>query len=78
VPPVEADAWREAFRFLQLLRLRLNAAQAARGESLHNHLDPDSLNELDRRILKEALRQARKLQARLARDYSLRSGGFGA
>jgi hypothetical protein len=29
-------------------------------------------------MLKEALRQARKLQARLARDYSLRSGGFGA
>jgi CBS domain-containing protein len=78
VPAVEAEAWREAFRFLQLLRLRLNGAQAARGEPLHNHLDPDSLNELDRRMLKEALRQARKLQARLARDYSLRSGGFGA
>jgi CBS domain-containing protein len=78
VPPVEAEAWREAFRFLQLVRLRLNAAQAARGAPLHNHLDPDSLNELDRRILKEALRQARKLQARLARDFPLRSGGFGA
>jgi CBS domain-containing protein len=78
VPAVEAEAWREAFRFLQLLRLQLNAAQSARGEPLHNHLDPDSLNELNRRILKEALRQARKLQARLARDFSLRSGGFGA
>jgi CBS domain-containing protein len=78
VPAAEAEAWREAFRFLQLLRLRLNAAQAVRGEPLHNHLDPDSLNELDRRALKESLRQARKLQARLARDYSLRSGGFGA
>jgi CBS domain-containing protein len=78
VPAVEAEAWREAFRFLQLLRLRLNAAQAARGDVLHNHLDPDSLNELDRRILKEALRQARKLQARLARDFSVRGGGFGA
>jgi CBS domain-containing protein len=78
VPPAEAEAWREAFRFIQLLRLRLNDAQRVRGEALHNHLDPDSLNELERRILKEALRQARKLQARLARDFSLRGTGFGA
>jgi CBS domain-containing protein len=33
---------------------------------------PDDLNELDRRILKEAFRQARKLQSRLAMDYQLR------
>jgi CBS domain-containing protein len=78
VPPAEAEAWREAFRFIQLLRLRLNAAQSGRGEPLHNHLDPGSLNELERRILKEALRQARKLQGRLARDFPLRSSGFGA
>jgi CBS domain-containing protein len=78
VPPAEAEAWREAFRFVQLLRLRLNAAQSAAGEPMHNHLEPGALNELERRILKEALRQARKLQGRLARDFSLRSGGFGA
>jgi CBS domain-containing protein len=30
------------------------------------------LNELDQRILKEAFRQARKLQKRLALDYQLR------
>jgi CBS domain-containing protein len=78
VPPAEAEAWREAFRFIQLLRLRLNDAQRVRGEGLHNHLDPDALNDLERRILKEALRQARKLQGRLARDFSLRSAGFGA
>ena len=35
-------------------------------EQLH-----DSLNDLDRRILKEAFRQARKLQTRLALDYHL-------
>jgi CBS domain-containing protein len=29
------------------------------------------LSQLDRRILKEALRQARKLQARIALDYQL-------
>ena len=36
---------------------------------MNNRLDPDQLYELDRRILKEALRQARKLQRRLAMDY---------
>jgi CBS domain-containing protein len=32
---------------------------------LSNRIDPASLNDLDRRILKEALRQARKLQSKL-------------
>jgi CBS domain-containing protein len=39
--------------------------------ALSNKIDPDSLNDLDRRILKEAFRQARKLQTRLALDYHL-------
>ncbi len=73
----EVEAWREAFRFIQLLRLRLNAVQSARGEPLHNHLNPAALNELERRLLKDALRQARKLQVRLARDFSVIGAGFG-
>jgi CBS domain-containing protein len=36
-----------------------------------NRLDPTTLNEVDRRILKESLRQLRKLQSRLALDYQL-------
>ncbi|MBK8065595.1 MAG: hypothetical protein IPK29_17435, partial [Betaproteobacteria bacterium] len=39
---------------------------ATRGE---NRIDPGSLNELDRRILKEAFRQAVKLQERMKLDY---------
>jgi CBS domain-containing protein len=78
IPAVEVDAWREAFRFIQLLRLKLNAAQRARGEPLHNHLNPATLNDLERRILREALRQARKLQGRLARDFAVAGAGFGA
>ena len=42
-------------------------AMAARTTLLY--LNPDMLSVLDRRILKEAFRQARKLQARLALDY---------
>jgi CBS domain-containing protein len=53
------------------LRLRLNIEQLARGAIAHNHLDPDTLSYADRRVLKEALRQARSLQTRLTRDFSL-------
>lgn len=67
----EVDAWIQAFQFVQMLRLRHQQEQARRGEPLDNFLQPDRLNELDRRILKEALRQARKLQQRLRLDYRL-------
>lgn len=75
----EGEAWLEALLFIQLLRLKLQESQLSVSSPPHNHLDPDNLNELDRRVLKEALRQARKVQMRLARQYSLiGSGGFGA
>ena len=67
----EAEAWCDAFAFIQLLRMRSHQQQERAGQSLDNHIDPDTLNELDRRILKEAFRQARKLQTRLALDYQL-------
>ncbi len=52
-------------------RLRHQQAQIARGEAPDNHLNPDLLNRLDRRILKEALGLAKGLQTRLALDYRL-------
>jgi CBS domain-containing protein len=71
IPDQETTAWRDAFFVLQRLRLGLNAQQMAQGAPTHNHLDPATLNVLDRNMLKEALRQARGLQARLGRDFSL-------
>ena len=71
IAPTEANAWIEALHFIQLLRLRRRHEESSRGEVLDNAIDPDSLNDLDRRILKEAFRQARKLQNRLAMDYRL-------
>jgi CBS domain-containing protein len=71
IAPTEINAWIEALHFIQLLRLRLQHQQSEDGSALSNHVDPDSLNDLDRRILKEAFRQARKLQSRLAMDYQL-------
>ncbi|MBI5006280.1 MAG: CBS domain-containing protein [Nitrosomonadales bacterium] len=70
----EIDAWIDALLFIQVLRLRHHdevSAQGAGDGELDNLIDPEKLNELDRRILKEAFRQARKLQARLALEYHL-------
>ena len=66
----DAEAWCEAFSFIQQLRMRRHQSQAAAGQALGNELDPDTLNPLDRRILKEAFRQARRLQTRLKLDYA--------
>ncbi len=67
----DAAAWCESYHFIQLLRMRNHRRQAEQGEVLSNHIDPDTLNELDRRILKEAFRQARKLQSKIALEYQL-------
>ncbi len=62
----------DAFHFVQMLRLRSqDSLERGTGTAEPNRLDPDSLNSLDRRILREALRQARKLQNRVALDYQL-------
>jgi CBS domain-containing protein len=78
IPAVELDAWTDAFRLIQRWRLRLNAGQHARGQPLHNHLDPALLSDAERDVVKNALRQARNLQARLARDFSIAGSTFGA
>ncbi len=56
-----------AFEFLQLLRLRQQ--ETATGDP--NRIDPDALNEVEQRMLKEAFRQARKLQERLAQTFQV-------
>ena len=70
----EMSAIIDGFHFIQLLRLRAQHFDAGDGSVPPlppNHIRPDQLNELDRRILKEAFRQARKLQIRLKLDYQL-------
>ena len=61
----------QAFHFVQMLRLR---RQEESGAGVAPRIDPASTlqhSNADRRILKEALRQARKLQNRIALDYRL-------
>lgn len=71
VPTEELDAITDGFHFIQLLRLRSQHLDTEHDSPGDNKIDPDTLNELDRRILKEAFRQARKLQLRLKLDYQL-------
>lgn len=67
----EINAVLEGLNFIQLLRLQHQYLEGEPGEQGHNLIDPETLNELDRRILKESFRQARKLQSRLKLDYQV-------
>ena len=67
IEPRHVEATIDAFQFLQLLRLRLQ--DQATSHATANRLDPYTLNEVDQRMLKEAFRQARKLQQRLEQSF---------
>ncbi len=67
----ELAAMTDGFHFIQLLRLRSQHLDTEHDSAGDNKVRPDQLNELDRRILKEAFRQARKLQLRLKLDYQI-------
>lgn len=67
----EAGAAIDAFNFILLMRLRHQHSVETQGGASDNRISPDDLNEVERRILKEAFRQARKLQQRLRLDYQL-------
>lgn len=68
---VDAGAFLRSIAFIQLLRMREHQRQAAAGEPMHNRLDPEQLNPMDRRILKEAFREARRLQKKLEVRFQL-------
>ena len=66
----ETEAAVDAFEFLQMLRLRVQRGgldDSGEAAPARNRLNPHALNELDRRLLKEAFRQARSLQQLLER-----------
>jgi CBS domain-containing protein len=79
----ESEAWISAFEFLQMLRLRVQmpatkteaaapeAARSAGGPASNpNLIALATLNDIDRRMLREALRVARRLRQRLELDYA--------
>jgi len=67
----DVDGWLDAFHFLQQVRLDHQLQCIEGGRAPDNYVAPDALNTLDRRILREALRQARRIQERLRLDYRL-------
>jgi len=67
----EIEGWIEAFHFLQTVRLLHQYQCARQGVAMNNQINPNLLNDLDRRILKEAFRQSRKMQSRLSTEYEL-------
>lgn len=66
----EVEAWIDAFHHVQVLRLERQYALAQEGGPVHNRIDPYALNPLEGRFLREALRQAKQMQGRLARTYA--------
>jgi len=71
LPPSEAGALADAFHYIQLLRLRRQYLESNVRAGAENRVDPERLNAIDRRILKETFRQAAVLQERLKLDYAL-------
>lgn len=65
------DALIDAFNFLQMLRLRHQHLEAGQGRPGDNRIFIGRLNPLERRILKEAFRQAKNLQQRIKITYQL-------
>lgn len=65
----EVEGWIEAFSYIQLLRLRLQHEQMEKNQPMSNKVDPDTLNNLDRRILKEAFRQGSRIQSVLEKYF---------
>jgi CBS domain-containing protein len=78
VAAAEAEAWVAGFEFLQMLRLQVQLGGRAAvgqdtggpGDANPNAIDTGKLNDIDRRMLKEAMRMARSLQQRMQLDYS--------
>ncbi len=67
--PEDSAAALEAFNLVQ--RFRVQQQLAADDPERVNLVDPRDLNELHRLMLKEAFKQAKKLQLRLKQDYGL-------
>ncbi|WP_282874206.1 putative nucleotidyltransferase substrate binding domain-containing protein [Pseudomonas peli] len=67
----DGAAYEEAYHYIQQARMQQHQLQARDGLPYSNRVDPDHLNHLDRRILRESFRQAQRLQSSLAQRYQL-------
>ena len=65
----DGETWASAFEVLQMLRLRIQVDPAVAHSPNPNRIDVRGLNQIDRQLLKEALRVARRLQQRITLDW---------
>lgn len=66
----ESQAWIAAFEFLQSLRLQVQLGGRREPAPGHaNVIDVNTLNDIERHLLKESMRMARGLQQRIELDY---------
>lgn len=71
IEALDGAAYEEAYHFIQQTRMQQHQLQARDDLPYSNRVDPDHLNHLDRRILRESFRQAQRLQSSLAMRYQL-------
>lgn len=69
VPPDESQAWAAGFEYLQMLRLQVQIAHPQAAPERANMVDVGTLNDIDRRTLKETFRVAARLQQNVERGY---------
>ena len=69
--PADAEAAVHAFHALQGIRLAVQVDGWLGQHAIGNRVDPEQLNEFDRSILLDALRQARKLQQKLKTRFHI-------
>jgi CBS domain-containing protein len=67
--PHESQAWVAGFEYLQMLRLQAQMARPADAAGNPNLVELRTLNDIDRRMLKETFRVARRLQQMIELDY---------
>ncbi|OUM06803.1 cyclic nucleotide-binding protein [Pseudomonas syringae] len=71
IDPLDGAAYQEAYHFIQQTRMQQHQLQSRQNLAYSNRIDPDTLNHLDRRILRESFRQAQRLQTSLTLRYQL-------
>jgi len=71
IDPLDGAAYEEAYHFIQQTRMQQHQLQSRQNLAYSNRIDPDTLNHLDRRILRESFRQAQRLQTSLTLRYQL-------
>ena len=76
IPAEQSEACVEAYLAVQRVRMQLQIRALAASAPPGNVIDPRTLPESDRAALKSAMREALRLQKRLARDYAA-VGGYG-